>query len=57
MDGQVVSKWPAKDLPDSGTLEWLAATDSMEVQMEQTSKPRMKMQAFLLYVFAVMLLI
>ena len=57
VDGQVVSKWPAKDLPDGGTLEWLASTDSMEVQMEQTSKPRMKMQAFLLYVFAVMLLI
>lgn len=56
-DGQIVNKWAVRVLPEKEDLEWLAATDSTEVLMDSTAKPRMRLQAFLLYVFAVLLLI
>lgn len=56
-DGQIVNKWAVRVLPDREELEWLASTDSTEVLMDATAKPRLRLQAFLLYVFAVLLLV
>lgn len=56
-DGQIVNKWAVRVLPAKDDLEWLARTDSTEALMDSTAKPRMRLQAFLLYVFAVLLLI
>lgn len=56
-DGQIVNKWAVRVLPENEDLEWLAQTDSTEVLMDSTARPRMRLQAFLLYVFAVLLLI
>lgn len=55
-DGEIVAKWGVRYIPDSGTMKELAVTDATAAMAEQTAKPRMRLQAFLLYVFAVMLL-
>lgn len=56
-DGQIIRKWPARSLPDSEELAALSGTDQMESLIESDSSSHLKMQGFLLYVFAVMLLL
>lgn len=55
-DGQIVGKWPSRKLPERQALEEYAGADATSVMMELDTKPRQHFQAFLLYVFAVMLL-
>ena len=56
-DGLIVTKWDIRRLPDSGKLAALASTDVTESLLSENNGDRMKFQAFLLYVFAVMLLL
>lgn len=56
-DGQVIAKWPVHKLPKEETLIEYLASDSVDTFMEQTNASNLKMQGFLLYVFAVMLLL
>lgn len=56
-DGLIVMKWGIRRLPDRQTLEELAGTDVTESLLSEDNGNRVKFQAFLLYVFAVMLLL
>lgn len=56
-DGQIVRKWASRSLPDKETLASLAASDQTEILIESESRSRLRVQAFLLYTFAVMLLL
>ena len=56
-DGQIIRKWPVRSLPSGEELAGLAGQDPTEAMLAGNSAPRLKLQAFLLYVFAVMLLL
>ena len=56
-DGLIVTKWGIRGLPDHEKLKELAATDVTESILSENNGDRVKFQAFLLYVFAVMLLL
>lgn len=56
-DGQIVSKWSVNRLPDEEKLEKLAVTDPIESLVTENHSAKLKFQAFLLYVCAVILLL
>lgn len=56
-DGLIIAKWPAGRLPDAEQLDELSQTNPAEYMMERSRAGRLKLQGFLLYVFAVMLLL
>ena len=56
-DGLIVTKWSSRRLPDREKLAELAQTDVTESLLSENNGGRLKFQAFLLYVFAVMLLL
>ena len=56
-DGLIVTKWGIRRLPDQAKLQELAATDVTESLLSENNGDRVKFQAFLLYVFAVMMLL
>lgn len=56
-NGLIIAKWPAGRLPDAEQLEELSQTNPAEYMMERNRAGRLKLQGFLLYVFAVMLLL
>jgi len=56
-DGMVVTKCHFRHLPDREYLSTLAAEDVTESLLSENNSDRIKLQAFLLYVFAVMLLL
>ncbi len=56
-DGMVVAKWPFRKLPDSGRLQELIAVDNVEAIQKENTPRRLKLQGYLLYVFAILLLL
>ena len=56
-DGQIVAKWSVNRLPDEETLDRMAATDPIESLVSENHGAKLKFQAFLLYVCAVILLL
>lgn len=56
-DGQIVRKWSVNNLPDSSELERLASSDPTSSMIKENSPQRIRLQAYLLCVFAVMLLL
>lgn len=56
-EGLIVTKWGIRRLPDQAKLQELAATDVTESLLSENNGDRVKFQAFLLYVFAVMMLL
>ena len=56
-DGLIVTKWGIRRLPDQQKLAELAGIDVTESLLAENNGDRLKFQAFLLYVFAVMLLL
>lgn len=56
-DGQIIRKWSVNSLPDSQRLSELASVETTEAVITENGPQRIKLQAFLLYVFAVMLLL
>lgn len=56
-DGYLVRKWSARSRPDMEQLREIYAGDDTEVIIDADSKGRLAFQGFLLYVFAVMLLL
>jgi hypothetical protein len=56
-DGILIRKWARICAPDSGELEEILKTDTTEVSIARESKGSLVFQGFLLYVFAVMLLL
>lgn len=55
-DGQLIRKWAYANTPDASQLKSIAETDATEISIAQNSKGSLGIQGFLLYVFAVMLL-
>ena len=56
-DGYLIRKWSARGRPDRQQLQEIFAGDDTEVIIDSDSKGRLAFQGFLLYVFAVMLLL
>jgi triosephosphate isomerase len=56
-DGVLIRKWARICAPDPDELEEIMITDSTEVSIARESKGSLVFQGFLLYVFAVMLLL
>lgn len=56
-NGQLVRKWAWINAPDKAELEDIFATDATETAIDEDSKGSLGFQGFLLYVFAVMLLL
>lgn len=56
-DGQIVAKWRPGKFPDAEHLGTLATTDPTESYISENTSRRLHFQSFMLYVFAVMLLL
>ena len=55
-NGQLIRKWASANTPDASQLQAIAETGPTEISIEQDNKGSLVFQGFLLYVFAVMLL-
>lgn len=56
-NGELIRKWSAAGTPDPTELNAIFNSDSIEIEIAQDSKGSLGFQGFLLYVFAVMLLL
>ena len=56
-DGYLIRKWARRALPDRKNLEELVEADETEALIERSTNGDLTFQGFLLYVFAVMLLL
>ena len=56
-NGQLIRKWASASMPSAEELNRIAESDATEVFIEHESKGSLVFQGFLLYVFAVMLLL
>ena len=56
-NGELIRKWASSDLPDTAQLQDIYRSDKTEIVMDQDNKGSLGFQGFLLYVFAVMLLL
>ena len=56
-DGLITAKWSRHSLPDASELETIASQDAADVILSRTHPDSLKLQCFLLYAFAVMLLL
>ena len=55
--GTVITKWPRRSYPSPEAVEEILAQDPVEAVMQENAPKRMKLQGFLLYLFAVLLLL
>ena len=56
-DGMIIRKWSKRNLPDQNDLTDLSGQDATETYIDRDSKTSLAFQGFLLYVFAVLLLL
>ena len=56
-DGNITAKWAVRSLPQKAELDKVIAKDPVEFMMSRTGKGKVRLQGFLLYTFAVMLLL
>ena len=56
-DGLITAKWSARALPAADELGKLAGRDPVEYMMRRNNRGKVRLQGFLLYTFAVMLLL
>ena len=56
-DGQVIHKWAARNLPDEAGLQAIKEKAPMDYLLREQNRTRALFQGFLLYVFAVLLLL
>ncbi|MBR5043195.1 MAG: hypothetical protein IKX67_08145 [Bacteroidales bacterium] len=56
-NGMVVAKWPLRSLPDASRVSSLASMDGPAAVSQENTPRRLKLQGFLLYLFAVVLLL
>lgn len=56
-DGLIVAKWPVTRLPSSGHVAELVSSEATEAMIKEVAPKRLKLQGFLLYIFAVLLLL
>lgn len=56
-NGMVIAKWPERSLPEFSKIESLVALDGASAVAQENTPRRLKLQGFLLYLFAVVLLV
>ncbi len=56
-DGELIRKWARAGYPDQAEMNDIISSDTTEVSIAHNSKGSLAMQGFLLYVFAVLLLL
>ena len=56
-DGQIICKWPSHRLPDAMELSELVSEDATTAVIDKNGPQRIKLQAFVLFEFALMLLL
>ena len=56
-NGMVIAKWPVRSLPEVSEIESLVALDGASAVEQKNTPRRLKLQGFLLYLFAVVLLL
>ena len=56
-DGLIVAKWPVTRLPSAAHVSELVSSEATEAMIKEVAPKRLKLQGFLLYVFAVLLLL
>lgn len=56
-DGQMISKWSFRGLPTRGKMTEMSDLQSLDSSIKENTPRRLWLQGFLLYVFAVMLLL
>ena len=56
-DGMLIRKWAARNAADAAELKEIADSDATEIYIDTESKGSLVFQGFLLYVFAIMLLL
>ena len=56
-DGNIAAKWAVRSLPQKEELGKVLAKDPVEFMMDRDRKGKVRLQGFLLYTFAVMLLL
>ena len=57
VDGMIVAKWPARNLPSGESVAALVRESPTEAMMHENAPHRLRMQGVLLYVFAVLILL
>ena len=56
-DGQLIRKYPHRSIPSEETLREMAEDDPTEEMLRHSTKIRLRFQGFMLYVFAVLLIL
>ena len=56
-DGYLIRKWASRNLPDMEELTRIASTSETEILIEHSSLGNLSFQSFLLFIFAMMLLL
>lgn len=56
-NGQIITKWPARSMPDTDTLAETYVDDETEILEEHSSRRRLLYHCFRLFLFAVILLV
>ena len=56
-DGYLISKWSARNVPDTDSLAEIFSGDETETIIEKSTNGSLAFQGFMLYVFAIMLLL
>jgi hypothetical protein len=56
-DGTIVRKWARRAVPGEAELKELSSSDSFETEIDTITSRSLTFQGFLLYVFAIMLLL
>ena len=56
-DGYLISKWAARNVPDTDSLAEIFSGDETETIIEKSTNGSLAFQGFMLYVFAIMLLL
>ena len=56
-DGEIISKWPSRNLPDAGELAKIASTNTIENLIVRSSRRRITFQSIMLYSLAILLIL
>lgn len=56
-DGTIIRKWARRAMPDKAELEEVHQSDALETEIDSSTHSSLAFQGFLLYVFAIMLLL
>lgn len=56
-DGEIIAKWSRRLRPDASALNQMYSDEPLEVELRQSGNGKFKLEAFILYLLAVMVLI